>query len=318
MKQWDAFLSHASEDKNTVAAPLSEALRRCGVRVWLDRFQINIGDSIRQKIDEGLANSCYGVVILSETFFSKLWAGRELDALFARDVVLPVWHGIDEKTVLKYSPLLAGKLAVSTSAGIEIVAEKLASRIFKPILGAPDSAGQVAHAFACLLGQGSKEQLVAFVAEHPRILARALGVPLDAGDVFRSLVQLGPHTVDFCTATYQPSTGRFSDWQFVVFGPATVPLYNAALEMHPEVSASIEHATRIASWLASNLSAGRQALRDIGPSVQMRIVAGRRPQPGSPSAEALQNLNEELARMQLRTYDWLLDSALMLAGEGDD
>lgn len=57
MKQWDGFLSHVSEDKQTVALPLTETLRRAGVRVWLDKFQIEIGDSLRLKIDEGLANS---------------------------------------------------------------------------------------------------------------------------------------------------------------------------------------------------------------------------------------------------------------------
>lgn len=115
MKQWDVFLSHASEDKQAVALPLTDALRRVGVRVWLDKFQIEIGDSLRRKIDEGLVNSRFGVVILSEAFLTKHWTGRELD------VVLPVWHGIDKKVLTKYSPLLAGKVGISTTEGIEVV-----------------------------------------------------------------------------------------------------------------------------------------------------------------------------------------------------
>jgi hypothetical protein len=76
LKQWDIFLSHASEDKQVVAIPLAESLRRLGVRVWLDKLQIDLGDSIRQKIDGGLANSRFGVVILSAAFFSKNWTGQ--------------------------------------------------------------------------------------------------------------------------------------------------------------------------------------------------------------------------------------------------
>src|SRR5471030_2908478 len=119
MKHWDVFLSHATEDKDAVALPLAHALLRAGVRIWLDKFEIKLGDSIRAKIDEGLALSRFGVVILSEVFFKKLWTGRELDGLFAKDAVLPVWHGIDEKLVARYSPLLAGKAAASTADGID-------------------------------------------------------------------------------------------------------------------------------------------------------------------------------------------------------
>src|SRR5258708_30857365 len=132
LKQWDVFLSHASEDKQAVALPLTDALRRAGVRVWLDKFQIEIGDSLRQKIDEGLANSRFGVVILSEAFLPKHWTGRELDALWELDVVLPVWHGIDKKILTKYSPLLAGKVGISTTEGIDVVAQTIAARLFKP------------------------------------------------------------------------------------------------------------------------------------------------------------------------------------------
>lgn len=104
MKQWDVFLSHASEDKQPVAIPLAEALRRVGVRVWLDKFQIDLGDSVRQKIDRGLANSRCGVVVLSQAFFTKHWTGQELDGLWVLGAVLPVLHGIDQETVKKYSP----------------------------------------------------------------------------------------------------------------------------------------------------------------------------------------------------------------------
>ncbi len=71
--QWDAFISHASEDKAEVVLPLATELRKYGLRIWLDNFSLKIGDSLREKIDEGLAESRFGVVILSPAFFSKNW-----------------------------------------------------------------------------------------------------------------------------------------------------------------------------------------------------------------------------------------------------
>jgi hypothetical protein len=70
--------------------PLVQALVRSGVRVWLDRFEIGLGDSTRAKIDDGLALSHFGVAIPSEIFFQKLWTWRELDGLFGTDAILSI------------------------------------------------------------------------------------------------------------------------------------------------------------------------------------------------------------------------------------
>jgi len=128
--KWDAFISHASEDKKDVAIPLTEALESKGLKIWLDKDELSVGSSLRRGIDEGLANSRFGIVILSKHFFNKEWPKKELDALVARDdgrekVILPVWHKISFLDIKKYSPLLADKLAVSTDRGIEFVVEEL-------------------------------------------------------------------------------------------------------------------------------------------------------------------------------------------------
>ncbi len=317
MKQWDVFLSHASEDKQTVAWPLTEALRRLGVRVWLDKFQIDIGDSLRRKIDQGLANSRFGVVILSELFLTKHWTGSELDALWELDAVLPVWHGIDKKTLMKYSPLLAGKVGISTSEGIDVVARTVAARVFKFEDDSERNSPQIARDFAVLLaGAATMNEVVSFVADHPKILTRALGVHIDSEDLFRVAVQLGPHAVDFCIAGFQPSTRRLSDYQFVLFGPVGIPLFENG-RAGQGLDATLKRAKDMGGWLQSNIAAAREVLRDVPTTVLTKVVAGRRPQPDSPAVQLLQDLNDDLIRIQVRTYDWLLDSALVLAEGGD-
>jgi hypothetical protein len=123
---WDVFISHASEDKTAVARPLAERLREMGLRVWLDEAQLRVGDSLRAKIDEGLAQSRYGVVILSHAFFEKRWPQRELGALFSRpNAVLPVWHNLRADVVASLSPMLADVVAASTEDGLDRVAVKI-------------------------------------------------------------------------------------------------------------------------------------------------------------------------------------------------
>lgn len=129
-KEYDFFISHAFEDKETVAEPLAKALITKGASVWLDKFAMSVGDSLRQSIDEGLANSRYGIVVLSEIYFKKFWTGKELNGLFAKQedgkkVILPIWHNVSKDVVKKYSPILADMLALKTADfTIEEIAEE--------------------------------------------------------------------------------------------------------------------------------------------------------------------------------------------------
>lgn len=142
--QWDVFISHATEDKVDFVVPLVEALERRGLSAWFDQCVLNVGDSLRAKIDEGLSSSRYGAVVLSPFFFAKQWPQRELDGLFARErlghsVLLPVWHNVSRDDVLTFSPLLASRIAVSSAEGIEKVADALHRAIKEPgtLAGSP-------------------------------------------------------------------------------------------------------------------------------------------------------------------------------------
>lgn len=119
-KEYGFFISHAWEDKETVAKPLADALIAKGARVWLDKYAMQVGDSLRQSIDDGLVHSRYGIVVLSEIYFKKFWTGKELNGLFAkqeegRKVILPVWHNVSKDTVKQYSPILADMVALKTA-----------------------------------------------------------------------------------------------------------------------------------------------------------------------------------------------------------
>ena len=146
---YDVFISHASEDKEGVARPLARHLEALGLRVWLDECELTLGDSLRRKIDTGLAQSTFGIVVLSPAFFAKEWPNKELDGLVAREdggnkVVLPIWHNLSATEVARFSPLLAGKIAVSTSRGLSHVASSVHQAVRRPTTSEPPTESRLA------------------------------------------------------------------------------------------------------------------------------------------------------------------------------
>lgn len=138
-KQYDVFISHASEDKEEVVRPLAIALQAKGVRVWYDEFEMKIGDSLRRKIDQGLANSRFGIVVISRSFIKKGWTNYELDgimtkAISGQQVLLPIWHDITKQEVIDYSPSLADKVARSTGQQtVKEIADEIAEMVLPSV-----------------------------------------------------------------------------------------------------------------------------------------------------------------------------------------
>jgi hypothetical protein len=134
---YDAFISHASEDKETLVRPLAEQLTKQGFSIWYDEFELKVGDSLRQSIDKGLVKSRFAIVVLSKAFFHKNWPKYELNGLTAmemdgRKVVLPIWHNTTKSEVLAYSPTLADKVALDSSkVNIIAMADNLAQVLHK-------------------------------------------------------------------------------------------------------------------------------------------------------------------------------------------
>jgi hypothetical protein len=117
---FDVFISHASEDKEDLVQELADKAKAAGLKVFYDNDNIQWGDNLRKRIEHGLANSRYAVVVLSEAFFRKHWTNRELDGLFGledigKSRILPIWHKITKDDVLKHTPSLIGKMALTTA-----------------------------------------------------------------------------------------------------------------------------------------------------------------------------------------------------------
>lgn len=93
------FLSYTTADQ-AVARKIAEALIAQGVQTWWDQWEVRAGDSLRQKIDEGLGGCTHFVVLLSATSIHKPWVNAELDAAFVRRLdeqctLIPLRYGIE-------------------------------------------------------------------------------------------------------------------------------------------------------------------------------------------------------------------------------
>jgi hypothetical protein len=75
------FLSHSSKDKNFVKS-LAVDLKHYGISVWLDEWEINIGESIPTKVGEGIENCQYLALILSQNSVESKWVEIEWQAKY--------------------------------------------------------------------------------------------------------------------------------------------------------------------------------------------------------------------------------------------
>lgn len=98
-EEYDVFISHAWEDKESFVEEFVEELKKIGLKVWYDKSQMKLGDSMRQRIDDGLKKSRFGIVVLSPDYIKegKYWTKTELDGLFQLEsingkTIIPIWH----------------------------------------------------------------------------------------------------------------------------------------------------------------------------------------------------------------------------------
>jgi hypothetical protein len=132
---YDAFISHASEDKDEFVRSLASALRDENIEVWYDEFSLAVGDSLAQSISRGLAQSRFGIIVVSQSFIDKPWPQWELNGLVARQnsgkqqVILPVWHQVTRDQVLAFCPPIADIISVNSDRGLVEVVRRLSSVI---------------------------------------------------------------------------------------------------------------------------------------------------------------------------------------------
>lgn len=132
-KSRDFFISYASEDRPFVEKLVQE-LRNNELSYWFDSEDLEIGDSLRRVIDKGVQESKFGIIVLSSKYMGKYWTNVELVGLLNKEtvenqVVLPIWHNVDESDVKKFSLTFADKVALTSAIGVEEIVKKLRKKV---------------------------------------------------------------------------------------------------------------------------------------------------------------------------------------------
>lgn len=134
------YLAHASEDK-AIVRPIAEYLIARGVDVWFDEWEIELGDSLRQKMEEGLGAMTHFMVILTPNSITKPWVSREIDVGFVglvggRNRMVPLRIDL---AVVDLPPflgtLLCEKLDPTSEKDLASLVDRLYGVSRKPALG---------------------------------------------------------------------------------------------------------------------------------------------------------------------------------------
>ncbi|HBB94901.1 MAG TPA: hypothetical protein DC054_05880, partial [Blastocatellia bacterium] len=82
---YDVFLSHSAKDREFVAH-LATDLAAAGLRVWLDQWNIKIGDSFAAAIDEAMRASRFLLIVMSPDYFQSAWTRQEWQYALAEEI----------------------------------------------------------------------------------------------------------------------------------------------------------------------------------------------------------------------------------------
>jgi len=131
------FISHASEDKDTLVTPLVAELKSQGISVWYDKDNIRVGNSILNEVFDGIETCSLAVVIVSKNFIEKKWTIAELEVLQTKAIeqnfkIIPIIVDVEFSEIKSLSNYLATKLAL-VHENVELTACKLTIEILREI-----------------------------------------------------------------------------------------------------------------------------------------------------------------------------------------
>jgi len=109
-------------------------LEAANVSVWFSEKDVLLGATLLREIDKGLAKSRVGIVLVTPALLRRLAgegiAEKELSALLARDLLVPIVHDTTYEALREVSPLLGSRSGLSSADDtMENIAAKLAELV---------------------------------------------------------------------------------------------------------------------------------------------------------------------------------------------
>ena len=137
-KEYDVFISHATADKKLYVNKLVKEIKRTGLVTFYDVDSIDWGDSIKDKIDEGLKLCRRAVVVVSNSYFGREWTEYELNELMKRQdkeghkLIMPILYQVTKKDLVAHYPFMEDiKFIHARDYSYKEIAEKICKDILR-------------------------------------------------------------------------------------------------------------------------------------------------------------------------------------------
>lgn len=118
--KYDVFISHANKDKLTFIDELYNSLDNLGINIFYDRKSLEWGDKWKDRILDGVKQSEFAIIVISENFFDREWTEKELNEFLNRQnqngqkIILPVVHNITMEQLRDKYPSIAEIQAINS------------------------------------------------------------------------------------------------------------------------------------------------------------------------------------------------------------
>ena len=118
---YDVFISHANKDKVDYVDELKASLDKLKIKIFYDKDSLEWGDNWKQRILDGVKESEFAIIVISENFFDREWTEKELNELLNRQnrngqkIILPILHNITIDQLQAKYPAIADIQALDSS-----------------------------------------------------------------------------------------------------------------------------------------------------------------------------------------------------------
>lgn len=118
--RYDVFISHANKDKLTFIDELYNSLDDLGINIFYDKKSLEWGDKWKDRILDGVKQSEFAIIVISENFFDREWTEKELNEFLNRQnqngqkIILPVVHNITMEQLRDKYPSIAEIQAINS------------------------------------------------------------------------------------------------------------------------------------------------------------------------------------------------------------
>lgn len=101
---YHVFLNFRGETRNEFTCFLYEALKAEGFKVFMDKSEVEVGDEVRDTIEEGIKNSMSAMVIFSPDYAKSTWCLDELVLILnrlksSRYFIIPIFYNVRSRDI---------------------------------------------------------------------------------------------------------------------------------------------------------------------------------------------------------------------------